>query len=194
MNRWMRLLFPGLAIVAASLLAGCASGYLLENNVQSFSNLTAIPAPATYRFERLPSQQVPQQAQLETFADAALHKAGLQRNDANPHFSVQLGARLERVLSPWASPWDEWGWGWGGFRHHRFGRPFGTTESPWYHREVSVIVRELPSSRVVFETHAVNDGPWFDNPAVFPAMFEAAMAGFPNPPASMRQVDVQIPG
>ena len=55
-----------------------------------------------------------------------------------------------------------------------------------------MIVRELPTHRVVYETHAVNDGPWLDNRAVLPAMFEAAMQGFPNPPAGPRRVDILV--
>jgi hypothetical protein len=47
---------------------------------------------------------------------------------------------------------------------------------------------------VVFESHASSDGPWLDNTGVFPAMFDAAMQGFPNPPAGPRQVAIQIGG
>lgn len=192
----LKLLLATLA--AAFLLSGCASGYLLENDVQSFSSLPAMPAQASYRFDRLPSQQSPAQAQLEAWADPALHAAGLRRDDASPRYTVQVTGTLLPTLSPWADPWL-WGGGWGmGFRHHGFGfgmgGPWGPLEQPWYHREVAVIVRELPANRVVFESHAVSDGPWTDNTAVFPAMFSAAMQGFPNPPAGPRRVDIQIGG
>lgn len=191
----LRLLGLGLA-AASLLLSGCATSYVLDNTVQSFSALPALPAQPTYRFERLPSQQAPAQAQVEAVADAALQKAGLRRDDANPRYSVQLTARLQPVLSPWADPWDA-GWGWGlGMRRHGFGFGFGsrlsTMESPWYHREVGIIVRELGSNRVVFESRASNDGPWSDSATVFPAMFEAAMQGFPNPPAGARRVDIPV--
>ena len=72
------------------------------------------------------------------------------------------------------------------------GGPFGRMESPWYHREVSLIIRELSSNRVVFESQAANDGPWMDDNTVFPAMFEAALQGFPTPPAGPRRVDIQV--
>jgi hypothetical protein len=189
----------GLAVSAAWLLAGCATSYLLDNTVQSFSNLPSLPAQAGYRFDRLPLQQSPGQAQLEAWADPALHAAGLRRDDANPHYAVQVTGRLDATVSPWDDPWRRGGWGgWGiGMRHHGFGfgvgGPWGPMgDSPWYHREVAVIVRELPGNRVVFESHATNDGPWLDNVAVFPAMFSAAMQGFPNPPAGPRQVNVQV--
>jgi hypothetical protein len=45
---------------------------------------------------------------------------------------------------------------------------------------------------VVFESHAANDGPWLDHAAVFPAMFEAALHGFPTPQPGPRRVDIQI--
>jgi uncharacterized protein DUF4136 len=194
------LRLAGGLVLAAVLLSSCATTYLLDNNVQSFSGLTTLPAQPTYRFERLPSQQSPAQAQLEAMADAALQKAGFRRDDANPRYSVQVAARLQRVLSPWATPWDGWGWGgwgWGAFghrHHHGFGHigVLGRMESPWYQREVDVIVRELGSNRVVFESHAANDGPWLDHSAVFPAMFEAALSGFPAPPPGPRRVNIQI--
>jgi hypothetical protein len=184
----------GAAVVCAWLLAGCAGGYLLDNNVQSFSSITALSAQPTYRFERLPSQQHPAQGQLEAMADAALQRAGLRRDDANPRYSVQISAQLQRVLSPWANPWD--GWGAFGVGHRGiglgFGFPFGRMESPWFQREISVIIRELPSNRAVYETRASNAGPWMDDSTVLPAMFQAALQGFPTPPAGPRRVDIQV--
>jgi hypothetical protein len=188
----------GAAVLAVAALSGCATGYLLDNSVQSFSSLPALPASPTYRFDRLLSQQAPQQAQLETFADAALFRAGLRRDDAAPRYAVQLTARVQRVLSPWADPWDSgWGpWGGGGFSGvglgFGFGGPFPRMDQPWFHREVGVVMRELPGNRVVYETHASNDGPWGDNASVLPAMFDAALQGFPNPPPGVRRVDIQV--
>ncbi|AEG91800.1 DUF4136 domain-containing protein [Ramlibacter tataouinensis] len=190
-------------ILAATLLAGCGTGYRLDNTVQSFSSLPTLPPNPTYRFERLPSQQqLPGQTELEALADPALFRAGLRRDDAAPRYSVQVSARAQRVLSPWADPWD-YGWGWGGgFGFHSgvglgvgYGAPlFPRWEQPWYHREVAVIVRDIASNRVVFESRAVNDGPWMDNNTVIAAMFDAALHGFPNPPAGVRRVDVQVGG
>ena len=200
MSRWVNLLRSSVLAGAAVLLAGCASTYLLDNQVQSFSQLQAVPSQPTYRFERSLSQQVdPAQQALEALADPALHKAGLRRDDSTPRYSVQVGARTARTLSPYYDPWDRWGWGggWGlgfGGRHFGlgFGGPWPRTDSYWFHREVTVIVRELATNRVVYETHAINDGPWFDNNTVLPAMFEAAMQGFPNPPQGPRRVDIQV--
>lgn len=190
---WLRRL--GMMFVSAWLLSGCATSYLLDNNVQSFSGLQALPANPSYRFERLPSQQaVPVQAQLEALADSALFRAGLRRDDAAPRYSVQVSARVQRILSPWADPWD-WGWG-GGFGFFGpgvgYATPFPRMEQPWYQREVAVIVRELASNRVIFESRAANEGPWWDSNSVLPAMFEAALQGFPNAPAGPRRVNIQI--
>jgi len=189
----LRLL--GLALVAGWLLSGCTSGYLLDNDVQSFSSLQSLPAQPTYRFERLPSQQVPAQAQLESMADPALHQAGLRRDDANARYSVQVGGAVHRILSPWSDRWVYGAWG-GPLRHHFGYGAFtaGTDEPYWYRREASVIVRELASNKVVFETQAVNDGPWVNDQAVFAAMFQAALQGFPAPPPGLRRVNIQVGG
>jgi hypothetical protein len=187
-----------IAAAALLLLSGCAATYTLDNTVQSFSQLTALPAPATYRFERLPSQQDISQAQLETMADPALNQVGLKRDDAKPRLSVQISARLERTVSPWADPWDR-GWGWGGGfggRHRHWGAGFGMwspyDSPPWYHREVNVIVRDLGANRVVFESRAINDGPWRESADVLPAMFQAVLQGFPTPPPGPRTVNIEL--
>ncbi|MGE0330352.1 MAG: DUF4136 domain-containing protein [Ramlibacter sp.] len=187
-----------IALLALALfVTGCASTFQLDNEVRSFSSLPAVPANPAYRFERLPSQQNDQQAQVEAWADPALFRAGLKRDDAAPRYSVQVAARVQRILSPWADPWDGWG---GGFGVGVFGGPgphglslFARMEQPWYRREASVILRELATQKVVYESHAVSDGPWTDNAAVIPAMFDAALQGFPAAPQGVRRVNIQVP-
>jgi hypothetical protein len=195
----LKLARVGVAVAAAAaLLSGCATGYLLDNQVQSFSQLQGAPAPYAYRFDRSLSQQMdPAQQALEALADPVLHRAGLRRDDAAPRYTVQVTARSERMLSPYADPWTPFGWGLGfGGRHFGigFGGGFPRGDQPWYRREVGVVVRELPANRVVYETRAFNDGPWLDNNAVLPAMFEAALQGFPNPPQGARRVDIHVGG
>lgn len=190
-----------LAGLAAALLSGCASGYLLDNQVQSFSGLqTGLPTHPTYTFDRLPSQaNQPGQAQLEALADPALFAAGLRRDDASPRYTVQVTARVQRVVSPWYDPWEP-GWGWGGFGYpgpymgFGWGPVFPRMDQAWFQREVGIVMRDKASSRVVYETHASSDGPWLDPSVVLPAMFQAALQGFPNPPAGPRRVDIQIGG
>jgi hypothetical protein len=188
---------------AAALLAGCATGYLMDNQVQSFSALAAQPANLTYTFERLPSQAAaqPSQARVEALADPALFKAGFRRDDAAPRYTVQVSARVQRALSPWYDPWDAWGpWGPGLGYGPRFGLgygwggPFPRMDQPWFQREVGIVVREAGSHKVVYETHASNDGPWIDHDTALAAMFEAALQGFPTPPQGTRRVDIQLGG
>ena len=52
--RWTR---TALLCTPLLLLGGCASTRLVDSDVQSFSQLRALPAPPTYRFERTLSQQ-----------------------------------------------------------------------------------------------------------------------------------------
>lgn len=187
---------------AALLLSGCASTYLLDNQVQSFSQLPALPAQPTFRYERTLSQQSdPAQPSLELLADPALHRAGLRRDDVAPRYSVQVTARVQQTVSPYYDPW--WGpWGWGGWsvgygRSHGaigFSGPWPRPDSYWFHREVQLVVRELPTNRVVYETQAVSAGPVIDNRVVLPAMFDAALQGFPNPPPGPRRVDIRLGG
>jgi hypothetical protein len=196
-------------LAVAALLSACATGYRMDNTVQSFSGLSGLPANPSYRFERLPSQRaLPGQDLVEALADPALHQVGLRRDDAQPRYAVQVGARVQRMLSPWADPWYGGGWmpglsfgasgfgsrsgiglglGWGGPLWPR-------SEQPWYQREVSVLVRELSTNQVVYETRATNQGPWIDDKTALAAMFQAALQGFPTPPAGVRRVDLQVGG
>lgn len=194
------------ALLAVLVLSGCATGYTLDHSVQTFSSLSSIPAQAAYRFERLPSQQAsdPMQTTLEQTAEPALYKAGLRRDDSAPRYSVQVTARQEQVVSPFVDPWDYRGWsfGWGlgvggGGSRGGVGVGVGGTSYPrleqlWFHREVALVMRDLGTQQVVYETRASNDGPWTDSRTVFPLMFEAAMQGFPNPPPGPRRVDIHV--
>ncbi len=72
------------------------------------------------------------------------------------------------------------------------GFPIGGIDSPWYQREVGLILRETASGRVVYETHAFHEGHWIDPARAWPAMLEAALQGFPQPPAGVRRVDITL--
>jgi hypothetical protein len=65
--------------------------------------------------------------------------------------------------------------------------------SPLYQREVSIVLRHIGTNAVVFESKAVNDNPWPDTDAILPALLDAALQGFPNPPSGVRRVAVEIP-
>ncbi len=225
-------------IVSALLLVvtGCASTRLIESQVTAFSTLPAAttatspatagrPAPATYRFERLPSQQADAQRrdQQEALAQAALDKQGLQRVGDAPgapgspvaRYSVQMTLSMQRADG---LAWDGWGtplagpyaapWGWGGAfisigvgsHGHRHGGgfaswspyPYGYFSQAYFVRDVSLVMRDVANNQVVYETRARHEGRWADSAAVLPAMLEAALRGFPTPPAGTRRVVVEI--
>ncbi len=187
----------GALLFGVLLLGGCATSRLVDSDVRSFSSLPAQAPAAAYRFERLPSQQSygDQQAQLEAMAQQALAKVGLQRDDSAAKYSVQVGAYAQREIrysyDPW---WPGWGPRWRGhgsmFWHHPF-PPY--SETRLYKHQVSLVLRDLASSQLVYETHAVHDGLWADSAAIWPVMFEAALSGFPNPPPGVRRVNIEIP-
>lgn len=197
---------PALLLVAT--LSGCATSWVVDSDVKSFSAIDTVPAGATYRFERLPSQQAngERQASLEAMAAAALEQVGLRRDDANPRYTAQISARVTTTLSPWADPWlwdgpFGYGYGYGPYGYGRrwygggwYGAPIiPQASNPWYEREVGVVLRELGSNRVVYETRARNDGPYTASAAVLPVMFQAALQGFPKPPEGVRRVNIELP-
>ena len=190
--RWITLPL----LCAALWLTGCASTRLVDSDVQSFSQLAGAPARATYSFERLPSQQAQgaQQSAVEDQARLALAKVGLRQDSAAPFYRVQAHARTDLLAYPdyWDGP--GWGWGgWGGGRGFYGGLSMRFPPPTLYRREVGLILREAATGNVVYETRAVHEGVWTDNPAVFAAMFDAALNGFPTPPSGQRRIVLEIP-
>ncbi len=215
----LRQALAAFAVLAAALLSGCASVFLVDNQVESFPRWqdrgtgAAVPAPPqVYRFERLPSQQDERgargQDELERYAEAAMTKLGWSRaapGVAAP-WTVQVNASTVRLpRAPWEDPWDRWG---------PYGSPFalpgrdyvvtGTGqviffpafprfETPYYQRAVSLVVRDAASGRVVYETRGAHDGRWNSTPALWIAMLDAALQGFPTPPTGVRQVNIEVP-
>ena len=183
-------------LCAALWLTGCASTRLVDSDVQSFSQLAGAPARATYSFERLPSQQAQgaQQSAVEEQARLALAKVGLRQDSAAPFYRVQAHARTDLLAYP--DYWDGPGWGWGGLgvgRGFYGGLSMRFPPPTLYRREVGLILREAATGNVVYETRAVHEGVWTDNPAVFAAMFDAALNGFPTPPTGPRRIVLEIP-
>jgi hypothetical protein len=196
------------AATVVGLLGGCASTRMVGSEVNSFARWTpAPPAPgSSYRFERLPSQQADlTQARLEGLAHAALARVGLQHNPQAASLSVQVSASSQPMLRsvwdgsyyPYGSPNIFIGGGSGGGVSSvgvgfGFGFPLGGMDTPIYRREVSIVMRELRSNLAVYETRAVSEEPWLDTDPVLAAMLDAALRGFPVPPAGPRRVNVEI--
>lgn len=192
---------------AAIWLTGCGTVRLVDTDVRSYATPPLVPVGASYRFERLPSQQtdVGRQTRLEAMVQPALAKAGLRRNDAAASYSVQISASMKvDPYSPWDQPSVGWGPGWNfgwGVRsgnvqiggYNPFMPGFGLGERPYYWRQVSLVMRNLSTNQVVYETRAAHDGRWADSEAVLPAMFDAALRDFPNPPPGVRRINMEIP-
>ena len=192
-------------LLSAVLLASCSGMRLVDSDVSAFSS-SAIPAattPASYRFERLPSQQAraERSSTFEALAETALARVGLRRDDAAPQYTVQLDLRTFR--DPQA-PWDD------GRYLAGYAAPFpvvtryGTVmhypslsvfvpEFPYYRRELGLVLRRTSDHQVVFETRAKHDGRWPDDDAVLSAMLQAALRDFPNPPPGLRHIVIEIP-
>lgn len=200
--RWIGLA----ALTATALLAGCSTVREVNSTVQSFSALNTIPVPATYRLETLPSQQGQVNfAAVEAQAQHALARVGLTRDDSHASLVVQISA-MARYARDWASwPYYDpyWGprWGWGMSYGRGFGWGFGGSmmfnEPPLeYYRAVSIVMRDIKTQQIVYETSAQRQDVWTDDPAIFGILFDAALTGFPKPPQGQRNVRtvIQPPG
>ena len=202
--RWVK---PLLLVVLAALLAGCASVRLLDTQVLA---LAQVPPGlqlqgARYRFERLPSQASNPEAGLaEQQAEQALAAVGLVRDDAAAQLSVLVGfAGSQYVGDPWGRPIGPWAYGgpvgsvsisrghWGSGVGVGMGMRFPPPTQ--YRREVSLLLRDLASGQVVYETRASHEGPWSDSVPIFATLFKAALANFPNPPAGPQRVNIELP-
>ncbi|WP_293751072.1 DUF4136 domain-containing protein [Limnohabitans sp. Rim8] len=197
-----------LAAMALGFLTGCASMRLIDSDVVS---VAAVPPGmslqgAKYRFERLPSQvHNPEAGLAEQQAQAAMTAVGLVRDDATASLSVMLGFSGSQYLAdPWGRPlapgWTPFGSitigsGFGGGLGSHVGLGMGMRFPPptHYRREVSVVMRDLKSGQVVYETRASHAGPWSDSMPIFATLFQAALANFPNPPAGLRRVNIELP-
>ncbi|MDO9402831.1 MAG: DUF4136 domain-containing protein [Polaromonas sp.] len=185
------------AALLGLVLTGCASVRLVDSDVTAFSSWPSVPpGPNTpYRFERLPSQQAdPGQTQLEALARTSLSRVGLVDAPGMARYAVQvsfLTEVVERFVDDGFYPYGPFGrpgFGFGG----PFGYGFPITERV-YKRNLTLLVRDLSTNQVTFESRAVHDGPWSDSLAILPAMLEAAVHGFPQPPNGTRRVNVEIP-
>lgn len=206
-RRWIPTL---LLCAAAATLAGCSTTRVVEGQVQSFSTLAAVPSPATYRIDRLPSQQTPAFDAIAALAEQSLARAGLQRDDAAPRLLVQIGVQAGTV--PRYDPYwpygphgfygpyrGYYGWGYGGWYGRGWHGGWGVgglwrmgEPTPLHRRAVSVVMRDATTQATVYETSAVHEDVWVADPAVFGILFDAALTGFPKPSGGPRQVRIPL--
>jgi len=202
------MLFKPLCAAAVSLmvLGGCASFNNLSSEVSTFGPWPAERKPATFAFERLPSQQQhpEHQQELENAARGAVEAAGFRAAaDLNSaEYLMQVGARVS-TNDPWI--YNEplfWRAGWRyPYGYHRWGRgPYwgmnggfgyygGTTT---FEREVALLIRDRKTGQLLYEARASNAGPSASIDYLLPAMFEAAMKDFPGTGPNPRAVTTQI--
>ena len=189
-----------LVFVAILFLTACSGMRIVDSDVTAFSAWTAAPpAPGTrYRFERLPSQTLAtQQDRIEALAATSLSKVGMALSPLDARYSVQVLLNTE-IVQRYPDPGFGFGgtgvFASGGSRGSSIGLsfPIGLGES-YYKRSLTILMRDLSTQKVVFESRALHDGVWNDGFAVLPAMLDSALLGFPQPPPGTRRINVEIP-
>ncbi len=190
--RITRLLLLITGSVLILLLGGCATSRMIDAEVQSFTGGVVATAPASYRFERLPSQSDSGlQNQLESQAAQALELVGLTRSDSEPRYTVQLSIRVEQynrhpyqINRQWGFMGTEPGMPW------NVGMAFAM-EPPWYRHIVHIVMRDSKDAKIAFESSAAHEGPWADTLNLLPVLLKAALHDFPQ--AGRRSVRLELP-
>ncbi len=204
-GRWL------LAGLVLALNLGCASVMRVDSQVESHAQwgTAALPAStASYVFERTPSQAgaalADSQTTLETLAAEVLARHGWQASAQPPAASLPTPWRVQVLAStttlpraPWDDPrdrvWPRWGVS---ASNAGVGVQLGglfSFDMPYYVRKLTLLVRDGGTGRVVYETSAAHDGRWRDSAALWRAMLEAALTGFPTPQAGVQQINIDIP-
>lgn len=194
-------------IVLASVLTACASGpRIVVSDVRTVAAQApgaAVLVGAHYRFDPVP-QAVgqPSQERVQALAEAALARVGLIHDDAEPRLAVQASGTVQAYWVDEWGPYGGWsnprialglGYGWrGGAFGLGYGVPMWDPSIPMYISEAHVLMRDIQTGQIVYDSRARHDGPWHNTDAVLAALFVAAMEGYPNPPSGPRRVDVPI--
>jgi hypothetical protein len=196
-------------VLLAGVLTACASGpRIVASDVRTVAAQApgaAVLEGARYRFESVP-QGVgqPPVERIEALAEAALARAGLVRDEARPRLAIQATALVQAYwVDEWGpGPYGGWsnprlalglGYGWrGGGIGLGWGGPLWSPSVPMYASEAHVLMRDLQTGQIVYDSRARHDGPWHNTDAVLAALFVAALEGYPNPPAGPRRVDVPV--
>jgi Domain of unknown function (DUF4136) len=198
------------AMAAAALsLSGCAGFHALNNDVSTYGPWPLDRKPATYAFERLPSQQerAEEQAQVEDAARGALAAAGFTpaATPAEAQVTVQVGARVGTYdRFPYVDPfWRNVSVGYSYGYHRSFGRSrrglglgyggwYGNAGWVGYEREVALLIRDQKTGQLLYEARASNNGASSMINPLMPAMFSAALKDFPASGPNPRSVNVEL--
>lgn len=198
-----------LALAAALVLTGCAGVRTLNNDVSSYGPWPADRKPATYAFERLPSQQerAAQQKLVEDAARGALESAGFTpaAKAEEAQVKVLVGVRVgSSDRWPYYDPfWRNVSVGYSFGYYRGFGRPrwgfgvgsgfgYGYGNWPQYEREVALLIRDQKTGQLLYEARASNNGASSAIDALLPAMFTAALKDFPAGGPNPRSVNVEL--
>jgi hypothetical protein len=197
LKRWVLL---ATLVAAISLLGGCASINTLRSEVSTFGSWPQGRQPGTYAFERLPSQEVRAENQraLEDAARNAIERAGFKAVESGQDADVliQLGARISAAQR---SPFDDPFYWHPGLSHHfRYRSPRSgfywthawdrSLEANQVDREVTLLIRDGKSSKVLYEARASNFGYAYPTSTWLPTMFSAALSDFPRSLSATRVV------
>lgn len=194
-NSFLRIL----AFVLLAALSGCAHFNSINAEVSSFSRWPAGRAPGSFAFERLPSQQTPEQDTVEAAARSALEGAGFQsaagRDSADVLVQVTSGSGISGVIHD--SRDGPFWYGGGVYGRGFWGPGFGfglRYDTPVYEFRVDLVLRDRRSNEILYETHARHErvgnrlGSYLLQP-----LSKASMDGFPSPPAGGRNITVVLP-
>ena len=194
------LLLAGLAVLLAS---GCALPRRIDTDVQSSAYPGAMTAQS-YRFVRAGTLDNPAwQERLETMAALALERAGLHSGDAHAQYTAQIDASVQsHPLGP-AGNSAHTSWfahdthsaqtGQQGQEMHHGHGGSSSPETIWYLHAVHLVLRDAASGRVVYDSTASFDGPWSDSENLLPTIVAAALDAYPQPPAGLRKIVVELP-
>ncbi len=190
-GRWLLVCVP-------LLLGGCATTRVVDSEVRSYAGNVVPQAKASFRFERLLSQQTTQpqerafQQRLEAMATTALADIGWSQVDRQAQYAVQVNASVEPVARTPVFPGMAWGGFWG-FHQPPFGmgRSF-YMEPPWSRYAVHVFMRDAATNELMFESTAQHIGPWSDAAQMLPAVLRAALRDYPNSMPQARTVRIEV--
>ena len=192
--RFKDLLCCALGVFSLLVLGGCATTRIIDSEVRSFAGVTPPAQPASYRFERLPSQdlQAPAQERLETIAQPLLESVGLRKEVTEPKYALVMKASVEAIENPtFSRSWKRQQW----LDRDGFMRlpSMGLMLEPsWQRYSVSLVLRDIASSQTVFESSAQHMGPWSDTQQLLPAVIRAALSDYPNAQPQPHSVFIEV--
>lgn len=197
LSRRMRWWGMAATLVATWSLVGCSTLRQVESTVQSYSTTTTLPQPSTFRIERLPSQEHDSQfAAIARMTCTALQQVGLRPDDTQAALVVTIHTQASYITpdGPNPYPWAIGDFGrYGSFYGHRHSRITARAllrDDPprLYRRGIALLIRDTHNQKVVYETSAVHEDIWTQDPEIYGVLAHAALQGFPQAPTGKRIV------